>query len=29
MRYLTLDEILDLHRLSLLHGGGAEGLRDL
>jgi death on curing protein len=29
MRYLTLDEVLDLHRLSLEQSGGAEGLCDL
>jgi len=29
MRYLTLDEILELHRLALEQAGGAAGLRDL
>lgn len=29
MRYLTLDEVLELHRLALEQSGGAAGLRDL
>jgi death-on-curing protein len=29
MRYLTLDEVLELHRLALEQSGGATGLRDL
>jgi death-on-curing protein len=29
MRYLTLDEVLELHRLALQQAGGAAGLRDL
>lgn len=29
MRYLTLDEVLELHRLILEQSGGAAGLRDL
>jgi death-on-curing protein len=29
MRYLTLDEVLELHRLALEQAGGAPGLRDL
>jgi death-on-curing protein len=29
MRYLTLDEILELHRLALAQSGGAPGVRDL
>ncbi len=29
MRHLTLDEILELHRLVLLQSGGAIGIRDL
>jgi death-on-curing protein len=29
MRYLTLDEILELHRLALEQSGGMAGLRDL
>ena len=29
MRYLTLDEVLELHRLALEQSGGAPGLRDL
>lgn len=29
MRYLTLDEVLELHRLALEQSGGAVGLRDL
>jgi death on curing protein len=28
MRYLTLDEVLELHRLILAQSGGAEGVRD-
>ncbi len=29
IRYLTLDEVLELHRLVLLQSGGLEGIRDL
>jgi death-on-curing protein len=29
MRYLTIDEVLELHRLVLEQSGGAAGLRDL
>jgi death-on-curing protein len=29
MRYLTLDEVLELHRLALAQAGGAAGVRDL
>jgi death-on-curing protein len=29
MRYLTLDEVLELHRLALEQTGGMPGLRDL
>jgi death-on-curing protein len=29
MRYLTLGEVLELHRLVLLRGGGSVGVRDL
>jgi death-on-curing protein len=29
MRYLTLDEVLELHRLALEQAGGAPGIRDL
>jgi death-on-curing protein len=29
MRFLTLDEVLELHRLALEQTGGAEGVRDL
>jgi death on curing protein len=29
MRYLTLDEVLELHRMALEQSGGAPGLRDL
>jgi death-on-curing protein len=29
MRYLTLEEVLELHRLVLEQSGGASGLRDL
>ena len=29
MRYLTLDEVLALHRLALEQSGGAAGVRDL
>ncbi|HEX5271654.1 MAG TPA: type II toxin-antitoxin system death-on-curing family toxin, partial [Gemmataceae bacterium] len=29
MRYLTLDEVLQLHRLALEQAGGAAGVRDL
>lgn len=29
MRYLTLIEILELHRLIIQQSGGATGLRDL
>ena len=29
MRYLTLGEVLELHRLVLAQTGGATGLRDL
>jgi death on curing protein len=29
MRYLTLDEVLELHRLVVEQSGGATGLRDL
>jgi death-on-curing protein len=29
MRYLTLDEVLELHRLALEQAGGATGVRDL
>jgi death-on-curing protein len=29
MRYLTVSEILDLHRLVLEQSGGADGVRDL
>lgn len=29
MRYLTLEEVLELHHLVLEQAGGAEGLRDL
>jgi death-on-curing protein len=29
MRYLTLDEVLELHRLTLEQSGGAPGVRDL
>ena len=29
MRYLTLEEVLELHRLVLQQAGGREGLRDL
>jgi death on curing protein len=29
MRYLTLDEVLELHRLALDQSGGARGVRDL
>jgi death-on-curing protein len=29
MRYLTLDEVLELHRLALAQSGGAAGVRDL
>jgi death-on-curing protein len=29
MRYLTLDEVLYLHRLALEQSGGAAGIRDL
>ena len=28
MRYLTLDEVLRLHRMALEQSGGADGLRD-
>lgn len=28
MRYLTLSEVLELHRLAIEHFGGANGLRD-
>jgi len=28
MRYLTLDEVLELHRLALEQSGGARGIRD-
>ena len=28
MRYLTLSEVLELHRLALEQFGGADGLRD-
>lgn len=28
MRYLTLDEVLELHRLTLKQAGGTSGLRD-
>ena len=28
MRYLTLSEVLELHRLALEQSGGAQGLRD-
>ena len=28
MRYLTLSEVLELHRLALEQSGGAEGIRD-
>jgi len=29
MRYLTLGEVVELHRLVLQAGGGAAGIRDL
>ena len=29
MRYLTVDEVLELHRLVLAQSGGGQGLRDL
>jgi death-on-curing protein len=29
MRYLTLEEVLELHRLALLQSGGMFGVRDL
>jgi len=29
MRHLTVDEILELHRLVFLQSGGANGIRDL
>lgn len=29
IRYLTLDEILELHRIALERSGGAAGIRDL
>jgi death on curing protein len=29
MRYLTLEEVLELHRLILEQSGGATGVRDL
>lgn len=29
MRYLTLNEVLELHRLVLVQSGGREGVRDL
>lgn len=29
MRYLTLDEVIELHRLVLIQSGGATGIRDL
>lgn len=29
MRYLTLEEVIELHRLVLATSGGAEGIRDL
>ena len=29
MRYLSLDEVLELHRLTIAQSGGAGGLRDL
>lgn len=29
MRYLTLDEVIELHRLVLIQSGGAAGIRDL
>ena len=29
MRYLTLDEVLDLHRLTIEQSGGKDGVRDL
>jgi death-on-curing protein len=29
MRYLTLNEIIALHRILIQHYGGAGGLRDL
>jgi death-on-curing protein len=29
MRYLSLDEVLELHRLAIEQSGGAHGLRDL
>jgi death-on-curing protein len=29
MRYLTLEEVLEIHRLALEQAGGASGLRDL
>jgi death-on-curing protein len=29
MRYLTLEEVVELHRVSLEQSGGAAGLRDL
>lgn len=28
MRYLTVAEVLDLHRRVLQHSGGSEGIRD-
>jgi len=29
MRYLTIEEVLELHRLTLEQAGGGEGVRDL
>ncbi len=29
MRYLTLDELVELHRLALMQSGGAPGILDL
>ena len=28
MRYLTVDEVLELHRLAIQHSGGSQGLRE-
>jgi len=29
MRYITLSEVLELHRLVIEQSGGADGVRDL